>query len=187
VLFRSGGPATITLSPEFGGAAQELTLDLGLFNASFDASATAGLTQYTTPTGQPSNVDFSQDGLPGAEFKNVSFNDLGHIIYNYGNGRSQTLFQVTLANFREPDRLDRLDDTTFLPTSSSGTAVFGNSDDPDNPAAVGRFVPATVEQSTVDIAEQMTFLVQAQQAYGMNSQVITAADQMLSRLIDLKR
>ncbi len=182
-----GGPATISLSPEFGGAAQDLTLDLGFFNASFDASATAGLTQYTTPTGQPSNVDFNQDGLPGAEFKNVSFNDLGHIIYNYGNGRSQTLFQVTLANFREPDRLDRLDDTTFLPTSSSGTAVFGNSDDPDNPAAVGRFVPATVEQSTVDIAEQMTFLVQAQQAYGMNSQVITAADQMLSRLIDLKR
>ncbi|WP_428246732.1 flagellar hook protein FlgE [Ferrovibrio sp.] len=182
-----GGPATITLNPEFGGAAQPITLDLGTFNAGFSATATAGLTQYTTPGGLPTNVDFSQDGLPGAEFKNVSFNELGHIIYNYGNGRTQTLYQVTLANFREPDRLDRLDDTTFQPTTASGNVIYGNSDDPDNPAAVGRFVTATVEQSTVDIAEQMTFLVQAQQAYGMNSQVITAADQMLSRLIDLKR
>jgi flagellar hook protein FlgE len=182
-----GSPATITIAPEFNGNAQTLTLNLGNYNGAFDAQATSGLTQFNTPAGEPTNVDIFQNGLAGADFDNVSINAAGEIIYNYANGRSQTEYQISLANFREPNRLDRTDATTFLETSASGAAVLGNVDDPDNEAGIGVFVPATVEQSTVDMAEQMTFLVQAQQAYGMNSQVITTADQMLTRLIDLKR
>lgn len=183
----AGGAATISISPEFSGAAQPITLNLGNFNGGFNAGATSGLTQYNTPDGTPTNVDYTQDGLPGAEFKNVSIDAAGQIIYNYANGRTQTEFQISLGNFREPDRLDRVDDTTFLSTAASGAVRYGNIDDPDNEAGIGKLIPTTVEQSTVDVAEQMTFLVQAQQAYGMNSQVITAADEMLSRLIDLKR
>ncbi|WP_374633885.1 flagellar hook-basal body complex protein [Ferrovibrio sp.] len=181
-----GSPATIAFTADFGGVQQALTLNLGNFNGGFDATATSGLTQYSTANGRQSNVDITQDGLPGGDFSYLSFNELGHIVYNYDNGRSQTEYQVTLANFNEPDRLDRIDGTAFQPTRASGSVFLGNIDDPDNPAGVGHFVTGAVEQSTVDVAEQMTNLIQAQQAYGLNGQVITAADQMLSRLIELK-
>ena len=181
-----GSPASISFTADFGGTQQALTLNLGNYNGGFDATATSGLTQFSTTNATISNLNIEQNGLQGGDFSYISFNDRGHIVYNYDNGRSQTLFQVTLGNFNEPDRLDRVDSTAFLPTSASGTVFLGNADDPDNPAGVGSFVASTVEQSTVDVAEQMTNLIQAQQAYGLNGQVITAADQMLSRLIELK-
>lgn len=181
-----GSPATISFTADFGGTQQALTLNLGDYNAAFDPTATSGLTQYATGNGRQSNVSIEQDGLPGGDFSYVSINEIGQIVYNYDNGRSQSLSQVTLGNFYEPDRLDRVDGTAYLPTTASGEVFLGNIDDPDNPAGVGHFITSSVEQSTVDVAEQMTNLIQAQQAYGLNGQVITAADEMLTRLIELK-
>lgn len=182
-----GAAASVSLSVDFGAGPQALTLNLGTFNGAFDPTELSGLTQFSDPSGRQSNVDISQNGLLGGEFTSISFRSLGEIDFNYTNSRSQVLSHVMLANFPEPDRLDRINDVAFLETSASGEVVLGTINDPDNAAGIGNLVPSALENSTVDVAEQMTFLIQAQQAYGLNSQVITAADEMLSRLIDLKR
>ena len=187
VTTSAAGEATMDMSVDYGSGAQAIQLAIGTFGAAFDVSAEHGTTQYAGEDREASNISLTQNGLRGGEFQYVSFQEDGQIIYNYANGRSRLGGQVTLGNFPEPDRLDRLDGTTFVATGISGDVVYGFPRDPDSDTGVGSLVTGALEQSTVDIADQMTKLMVAQQAYSMNGQVISAADAMLSRAVDMKR
>ncbi|MCW0233140.1 MAG: flagellar hook-basal body complex protein [Ferrovibrio sp.] len=187
VAVTAAGQATLSVSVDYGAGAQAIVLDIGAFGGTFDVTANSGTTQYAGEDREASNISLSQNGLLGGEFQYVSFEEDGQIIYNYTNGRNRTGGQVMLANFAEPDQLDRLDGTTFIANSISGDVFFGQPRDPNSDTGVGNLVPGSLEQSTVDVADQMTKLIVAQQAYSMNGQVISAADSMLSRLIDMKR
>ena len=92
-----------------------------------------------------------------------------------------------LEGLGEPDRLDRVDGTAFVETRNSGRVTFGLPGDVNNKAGVGDLVAGALEQSNVDVSEQMTRLIVAQRAYSMNGQVLTATDEMMSRAIDMKR
>lgn len=187
VTVSATGEATMDMSVDYGAGPQAIQLSIGTFGATFDVNAPSGITQYAGEDREPSNIALTQNGLRGGEFQYVSFQEDGQIIYNYGNGRSRVGGQVMLGNFREPDRLERLDGTTFSASSVSGAVVYGFPRDPDSDTGVGSLVTGALEQSTVDVAEQMTRLMVAQQAYSMNGQVISAADAMLSRAVDMKR
>lgn len=183
------GNLTITLDPppDFGAGPQPLSINFGEFGATYDVNAIAGVTQYTVPSEQQTNVNLTQNGLKGGEFSSVSIDGDGNIIYNYTNSRSRIGGQLLLANFPEPDRLDRVDGTAFLQTRVSGAPAFGIPGDTNNEAGVGDLIAGALEQSNVDVSEQMTRLIVAQQAYSMNGQVLTASDEMMSRAIDMKR
>lgn len=187
VTTTEAGQATLTMTVDYGAGAQTIVLDIGEFNGAFDVTATSGTTQYAGEDREASNIALSQNGLRGGEFQYVSFQEDGQIIYNYANGRSRTGGQMLLANFPEPDKLDRLNGTTFIANGVAGDVVYGQPRDPNSDTGVGSLVAGALEASTVDVAEQMTRLIVAQQAYSLNGQVITASDQMLSRLIDMKR
>lgn len=180
------GAATVTLNVDYGNGGQAIALNLGTFGATFDVSASSSLTQYPTTDREPSNVNLTQNGRVGGAFDYVTFDEDGQIIYNYENGRSQVGGQLMLGLFNEPDRLDRVDGTTYRMSNTdlTGNVVFGA---PNGTSGAGKITAGALEQSTVDIADQMTRLIVAQQAYSMNGQVITASDQMWSRAIDMKK
>jgi|ADGO01.1.fsa_nt_gi fagellar hook-basal body proteins len=181
------GAATVAFSADFGAGAQAITLDLGTFGGGFDFNESSGLTQFSSQVSEITNLNLFQNGLVGGDFSSVSFDEDGNIIYNYTNGRSRIGGQLLLANFPEPDRLDRVDGTAFVETRNSGRVTFGLPGDVNNKAGVGDLVAGALEQSNVDVSEQMTRLIVAQQAYSMNGQVLTATDEMMSRAIDMKR
>ncbi|MBS4047474.1 MAG: flagellar hook-basal body complex protein [Alphaproteobacteria bacterium] len=169
---------------DYGSGAQAINIDMGTVGV-IGPTSLPSLTQYAGEDREASNISINQNGLRGGEFKYVSFEDDGRIMYNYANGRTAIGGVVMLANFREPDRLERLDGTTFTESAASGEVAFGQPTSGNN--GVGGLVTSALEQSTVDIADQMTKLMVAQQAYSMNGQVISAADSMLSRAVDMKR
>ncbi|QDO98713.1 flagellar hook-basal body complex protein [Ferrovibrio terrae] len=180
----ANGAIWVDVAVDYGSGSQTIRLDMGS-NGVVDPTELPSLTQYAGEDREASNISINQNGLRGGEFKYVSFEDDGRIMYNYENGRSAIGGVIMLANFREPDRLERLDGTVFTESTASGEVVFGRPTSGTN--GVGGFITGALEQSTVDIAEQMTRLMVAQQAYSMNGQVISAADTMLSRAVDMKR
>lgn len=145
------------------------------------------MTASPSGTGAPQilTVD-TEDNAGGAGFTGVSIGDSGVVTVSYDDGSKADIGQILLANFREPDELDRVDGTAFRVTGGSGDAVYGNPGGGSNPAGIGTIKGSALEQSTVDTADQMTQLIIAQQAYSMNSQVLTAANEMLSTVVNLK-
>lgn len=141
-----------------------------------------------SPTGtSPSVLTIdTRNNAAGSGFSHVSIDDGGKITVHYADKTTAQQGQVVLANFREPDELDRLDGTAYRVTAESGAAVYGNPALTTNRAGIGTIKGSSLEGSTVDTANQMTLLIVAQQAYSMNSQVIQMANEMMTTAVNMK-
>jgi flagellar basal-body rod protein FlgG len=69
-----------------------------------------------------------------------------------------------------------------METESSGTPTTGNPDDD----AFGGIEQGILENSNVDVVEEITRLITAQRAYEMNSKVIQTSDEMMSAVSNLR-
>src|SRR5277367_5341085 len=99
-----------------------------------------------------------------------------------GQTAPTTVGQFQLATFANDAGLSAQGDNLFLQTAASGPPVTGN------PATTGfgTMMQGFVETSNVNVVTEITTLITAQRAYEMNSQVITASDNMLQTLTNLR-
>ena len=75
-------------------------------------------------------------------------------------------------------------DTSFLvATSASGTAVTGNAGE----NGLGRINQGFLEQSNVNVVDEMVNMIIAQRAYEVNSRAVRVADDMLQQINNLVR
>jgi flagellar hook protein FlgE len=173
--YGAGGEATLTAVANFGQGNQTITIDLGPFGG------TSGVTQFAGTAYQLNNV--SQNGVGPGSFSGVSLNQDGSVVVNYTNGQSQTLAQVPLTVFADPNGLGNTSGQAFTATRQSGLGAAQAA----NTGAAGSLAVGSVEQSNVDIANQFSQLIVAQQAYGASAKVVTTADQMLVSALDMKQ
>jgi flagellar basal-body rod protein FlgG len=90
--------------------------------------------------------------------------------------------QIQLATFVNPAGLDAIGDTMFLETTASGDVQTGNPGED----IFGTIRQGAIENSNVNIVEEITNLISAQRAYEMNSNVITTSDEMLQPITQLR-
>ena len=89
--------------------------------------------------------------------------------------------QFTMANFANPAGLIALGGTNFIPSPASGTAqnqIAGTN-------GMGSIQQYYIEQSNVNVAEELVNLIAAQRAYEINTRAVTASDQILQRVSNL--
>lgn len=99
-----------------------------------------------------------------------------------GQSTPSDVGQIQLANFVNPAGLQGVGHNLLRPTRASGEPQLGE------PGADGRgtILQGAVEQSNVDIVEEMVGMISAQRAYEINSKVITTADDMLRAATQMK-
>lgn len=90
--------------------------------------------------------------------------------------------QLQLARFVNTGGLEGIGDTLFLETDASGAPMVGNPAEDD----FGQVRQGMLENSNVNVVEEITNLITAQRAYEMNSKVITASDEMLQTVTQLR-
>lgn len=90
--------------------------------------------------------------------------------------------QIQTATFVNPAGLQGIGHNLLIPSGASGEAQVGE------PGSDGRgaLLQGAVEQSNVDIVEEMIGLISAQRSYEINSKVITTADEMLRAATQLR-
>jgi flagellar basal-body rod protein FlgG len=99
-----------------------------------------------------------------------------------GQTAPTTVGQIQIAVFPNEAGLDAQGDNLLLQTSASGAPVAGN----PGITGFGTVMQGFIESSNVNIVTEITNLITAQRAYEMNSKVITAADEMMSTLTNLR-
>ena len=76
-----------------------------------------------------------------------------------------------------------LSGNVYEPSLASGTVLVGTA----GTAGLGTIASATLEQSTVDLANELTNMIVAQHAYQSNAKVFQTGTDMLDILMTLKQ
>jgi len=98
------------------------------------------------------------------------------------NNAVQTIGQIQIATFSNPDGLTKSGSNLFSESSNSGTPTTGTADQFGSSIQSGM-----LEMSNVDLSEEFTGMIEAQRGFQANARVITTSDQILQELVDLKR
>lgn len=168
----------------------EITVDLDAVGTELDTDNGAAtplvvnldFTQSTQFGGQSSTNALSQDGYSSGRLGGVEVGEDGTLFGRYSNGQSRILGQVALVNFRNPQGLSPIGDTSWVESSSSGAPVPGA----PGSAGLGQIRSASLEGSTVELTEQLVGMINAQRNFQANAQVISTNSEMTQTILNLR-
>ncbi|WP_170575326.1 flagellar hook protein FlgE [Ruegeria atlantica] len=128
-------------------------------------------------------VSITRDGSAVGTMTSVQVDENGYVYAFYDTGVSRRMFQIPLADVPNPNGLTALDSQTYAPSRESGTFFLWNAGE----GPTGDLVSFAREESTTDIATELTSLIQTQRAYSSSATVIQTVDEMLQETTNLKR
>jgi len=107
----------------------------------------------------------------------------GNVIGEAPGGQLQTLGQLKLVRFLNPEGLQQIAGGALLVTVASGAPIEGQPGEP----GIGTVVSGALEMSNVDSREEYLRIVQAQRAYELNVRALKTMDEMLGDAQNLRR
>ena len=128
-------------------------------------------------------VDASVNGNGPSAIDRIEIDDQGIVYAVYETGARVQTYQIPLANVASPDNLGPLAGDVFTPTATSGDLTIGFPTE----AGLGSIASNSLEQSTVDLANELTDMIEAERHYSVNSKVFQTGADMLDVLVNLKR
>ncbi len=138
----------------------------------------------TTSFASSSMTDsYKQDGFSTGTLTNVSVSSEGIITGYFSNGQTMDLFEIPVARFTSEDGLRREGSNLFSATPESGTMELGRAGTEN----YGEIQAYNIEGSNVDLANEMVEMIINQRGFQSNSKVVTTADQLLQKAMELKR
>lgn len=163
-----------TLKPAGGASPGTITLDFGA------AGQFSGTTNFSAGTDSTLKAG-SQDGFAAGALTGIAFDAQGVAVASYSNGQSARGGRLALAFFANPEQLDPLGDASFANRSaqaitlgSPGEGVFGN------------LKAGALESANVDLSQEFGDLIITQRGYQASSQVVSAANDMVQQLLDMR-
>jgi flagellar hook protein FlgE len=115
--------------------------------------------------------------------ESFSLGNDGTITGIYSNGRREPIGQLALATFTNPSGLSKAGNSSYRVGDNSGNPLVGVA----GTGGRGTLTAGALEMSNVDLSEEFTGLIVAQRGFQANSKVITASDEILQDLVNLKR
>lgn len=136
-----------------------------------------------TSFGSPFAVNaLSQNGFTTGNLTGVEVGETGELFARYSNGETKVLGQIALANFANPPGLIPLGDTGWAESLESGQPLLGG----PGTAQLGRIQAGALEDSNVDLTEQLVNLILAQRNFQANAKTIETADAITQTIINLR-
>ena len=137
-----------------------------------------GLTQYGANFGV---TNLSQNGYTTGQLSGIDVDQSGVISARFTNGQSNNLGQVYLTSFTNVQGLSQLGDNYWGESFSSGQGIV-NAPGEGN---AGLINSGALEDSNVDLTEQLINLITAQRNFQANAKTITTADTITQTVIQL--
>ncbi len=186
-----------------------------LFRANFNPDGSFAGVQDTTNTGLPNNlipltmnlnngsnplsinVDLTDSTQFGSSFAvqstfsngyttgslaGLDIDVTGVIFGRYTNGQAMAMGQIQLANFADPGSLQNVGNTSWAETTGSGQALVGVA----GTSGFGSINAGSLEQSNVDITNELVDLITEQRNFQANAQTIRTGDAVTQTIINIR-
>jgi flagellar hook protein FlgE len=149
---------------------------------------------YTVSTATKGDIKFDRGSLPAgvtstAEVTNITVDANGKINMLLADGTQYTRGQILLQKFNNPNALLKQGNNLYsgLATAGPATASLADIGYAPNTNGLGRVDAGSLEISNVDIAREFANMITTQRAFQANARVVTASDEMLQEMVNLKR
>lgn len=153
----------------------------GTTKPSFDFPAVGSQQAVTQFAGSETLAVTSQDGHSAGTLESYSIGSNGVITGVYSNGQSASLGTIAIAQFANPQGLQDIGNTYFGSTVASGAAQLGQ----PGSSGFATIRSGALEGSNVNLANQLTKLIEAQTAYQANTKVVTTTATAVQSLMQM--
>ncbi|MBY3052827.1 flagellar hook protein FlgE [Rhizobium laguerreae] len=190
-----GGTTSFPYSP--GGAAAAVGTGTLTFDRDGKMLTGGAVNIADTVTGQTIAMDFSGFTQLGADFsgtgtpngqaatpvKDVTVDGDGIVYAKYEDGSTKPLYRIPLANVASPDKLTLMSGNVYSANGQSGVTVTGF----PQTNGLGTIKSGALEGSNVDLAGELTEMIESQRSYTANSKVFQTGSDIMDVLVNLKR
>lgn len=171
-------PATNISGVSFTGladGASNMTFNWNLYGANNKPT----ITQFATAS--DAVASYNQDGYTSGEYEGFTVDASGLISAKFSNGQTSPVGQLALANVVNPEGLSVQGGNLYQTTLASGAASIGVA----GTGGLGTIQDAALEASNVNISNEFSNLIIAQQAYEASSKAITTFDTVSQDTINM--
>jgi flagellar hook protein FlgE len=174
ISFQNGAPLagansfTFAYTPS-GASPISITLDFGKDVTATSSGTTSSLAMNT------------QDGYATGALTKTTFDANGFLTLTYSNNQTAKYDQMALAWFNNIQEL-KLEGGNLFTNRSEQEVTYGA----PGTSLFGKIQAGRVELSNVDLTQQFSDLIITQRGYQASSQVISAANEMMQQLFDIK-
>jgi len=165
------------------GAGNVLTVPVGGGNSIEIDLGPDGNSNLTQLAADFAPVAVTKNGNPIGSVDRFEVTEDGFLQAVYDTGFRLTTYQIPLADVRNPDGLRAEDNSAFSLTQESGDVFFWDA----GTGPVGSTIGFALEESTTDIAAELTDLIQTQRAYSSNAKIIQTVDEVLQETTNIIR
>jgi flagellar hook protein FlgE len=183
--------------PYTSGPLSTTTLTFDPTTGKLDASSPTSIS-VAIPNGATMTLDMSETSQLAAEYTvfkasvngnspskvdRVEISDDGIMYSVFENGARNAMYRIPLADVPSPDNLQPLAGNVYVTSADSGDIQVGFAKD----AGFGVVVSGALEQSTVDLASELTTMIESERNYTANSKVFQTGADLMDVLVNLKR
>lgn len=124
----------------------------------------------------------SQDGYTTGQLAGLEIDDTGVMFARYTNGQSKVQGQVILASFANTQGLTPVGKTAWVQSFASGEPVVGT----PRSGTFGALQSGALEDSNVELSDQLVNLIVAQRNYQANAKTIETESAITQTIINLR-
>ncbi|ASG04241.1 flagellar hook protein FlgE [Vibrio anguillarum] len=154
---------------ELNGADANQTLSFSLDSA----------TQFAAPF---ELTKFVQDGATTGFLTKIDFDENGSVLATYSNGQNTILGRVGLVRVANEQGLDKKGGTQWDSTQFSGDKIWGES----NKGSFGTISNGVIEQSNIDMTQELVDLISAQRNFQANSRALEVHNQLQQNILQIR-
>lgn len=184
---RGAGGTIASVATVSGGAYDAATGDISLTVGGGPMNLNIGMPGQSDGLSQLSDafapVSINKDGSPVGNLTSVEIDANGYVNAIYDIGFTRTIYQVPLVDVPNPNGLLALDNQAYQISPASGSFFLWEA----GHGPTGDVIGFAREESTTDVAGELTQLIQTQRAYSSNAKIIQTVDEMLQETTNIKR
>ncbi len=161
------------------------------------AGSTATSLNFTVPGGSPFKIDLSNmtqvassfsfkatvDGSAPAPLEKVEIDNSGFVNAIFANGTKSTAFTIPLADVPSRDNLTPEVGNVYSLSLKSGSLQVGSA----AKGGLGTINSGALEESNVDLATELTEMIESQRSFTANSKSFQTGGDLLDVVVNLKR